>query len=66
VRYLAQIYGALMITLLPAGTLGPIFAGAVYDRTGSYDPAFATFALVNGVSLLSLLLLRDERRPRHP
>jgi hypothetical protein len=26
----------LMLTLLPGGTLGPIFAGAVHDATGSY------------------------------
>jgi predicted MFS family arabinose efflux permease len=63
VKYLAQIYGALMVTLLPAGTLGPIFAALVHDRTGSYDAAFATFAAVNGLSLAAIGLLRDERRP---
>jgi MFS family permease len=60
VRHLARIYGALMITLFPGGALGPIFAGAVFDRMGSYQIAFGTFALVNLLALLALLGLRRE------
>ena len=30
-RYLGEIYGAMTLTLLPGGALGPIFAGALYD-----------------------------------
>lgn len=62
VRSLAQIYGWLMLTLLPGGTLGPIFAGFVHDRTGSYDLAFQTFALLNLASFAMLFWVRDERR----
>ena len=61
VRHLPQIYGVLMLTLLPGGTLGPIFAGAVHDRTGSYAVAFATFALLNALAWLALTQVRDER-----
>ena len=61
VRRLAEIYGWLMLTLLPGGTLGPIFAGYVHDRTGSYDLAFQVFAGLNVLSLLLLMLVRDER-----
>lgn len=64
VRYLPQIYGVLMLTLLPGGTLGPIFAGAVHDATGSYAGAFASFALLNALAWLALSRVRDERGPR--
>ena len=62
VRSLAQIYGWLMLTLLPGGTLGPIFAGAVRDQTGSYDLAFQTFAGLNLLCVLLLCFVRDERK----
>lgn len=61
VRYLATIYGALMVVLAPAGTLGPVLAGFCHDRTGSYDAAFAFFAAVNVAVLAALFLLRRER-----
>jgi MFS family permease len=61
IKHLAQIYGVLMLTLLPGGTLGPALAGFVHDRTGSYQPAFQAFALLNAVAFLLLLLVRDER-----
>jgi len=66
VRHLAQIYGVLMLTILPGGTFGPIFAGWVHDRTGSYDAAFVTFALLNAFSVAALALVRVERRARPP
>jgi cyanate permease len=62
VRHLARIYGALMLTLFPGGVLGPIFAGAVFDRAGSYAPAFATFAALNAAGWLALLGVRRETR----
>ena len=50
-----------MSTLMAAGTIiGPFFAGYVYDTTGSYRIAFATFAFA---SLLSLALIAVVRRP---
>lgn len=64
VRSLPQIYGLLMLTLLPGGTLGPIFAGAVHDATGSYAIAFGTFAALNALSWLALTQVRDERGQR--
>jgi MFS family permease len=62
VRYLAQIYGVLMLTLLPGGTLGPAFAGYVHDRTGSYDVAFQALAAASLLAFALLGLVRDERR----
>jgi MFS family permease len=61
VRHLAQIYGALMLVLLPGGLAGPTFAGWVYDRLGSYWPAFAVFAAGNAVAVAALAVVRRER-----
>jgi MFS family permease len=60
-RYLAKIYGALMLTLAPGGALGPIFAAMMHDRFGNYHGAFYAFALLNLISLGALCLVRDER-----
>lgn len=64
VRNLARIYGALMLALAPGGILGPIFAGAVFDRTGEYTFAFAVFGVLNLVGLACLLLVRRETAGR--
>jgi predicted MFS family arabinose efflux permease len=61
VRHLAPIYGALMVVLWPAGSLGEIFAGWCFDTTGSYTPAFQTYAVANALVLGLLFLLRRER-----
>ncbi|MBW2314791.1 MAG: MFS transporter [Deltaproteobacteria bacterium] len=61
VRHMAQIYGVLMIALFPGGTLGPLFAARVFDELGSYQSAFAIFALLNLVTVVMLLAVRDER-----
>jgi sugar phosphate permease len=60
VRHLARIYGALMVALLPGGALGPLFAGAVFDRVGDYRPAFACCAVLNVLALATLLFVRCE------
>jgi len=60
-RNLAAIYGVLMLTILPGGTLGPILTGWTHDATGSYTPAFAAFAAANLASFALLFGLRDER-----
>lgn len=62
VRHLAQIYGVLMIALLPGGALGPVFAGRVFDRLGSYQTAFAVFVVLNLLTVALLFAVRDERR----
>jgi MFS family permease len=60
VRYMAPIYGALMLALV-GGPLGGIAAAHIRDRTGSYDGAFALFAGLNLLGFLGLLLVRRER-----
>ena len=60
-RYMAPIYGALMISLL-FGAAGPFFAAWVHDQHESYQLAFRTFAGLNIFCLGSLIFLRDERK----
>ncbi len=62
VRYLAPIYGALMLTYLPGATLGPLFAAVIYDTVGSYRLAFLGFVGMNVVAFTGLFALRDERK----
>ena len=64
VTQLAAIYGALMLVLAPAGSLGQIFAAAVFDERGSYTLAFEAYAIVNALVFASLFFLRDEREQR--
>ena len=36
---MASAYGALAVAFTISEMLGPLAAGAVYDRAGTYDPA---------------------------
>ena len=56
-RYLAAIYGVLMLALLP-GTLGPAALGFMYDWLGNYDLAFRILAGLNLVTFAMLAALR--------
>ncbi|MGE0383283.1 MAG: MFS transporter [Gammaproteobacteria bacterium] len=50
----------LAYVVMNVSAFGPVFAGRIYDRTGSYDAAFATFAaLVAGA-----MLIMARYRPR--
>ena len=60
VRYMARIYGVLMLSLPIGGVLGPIFAGFVFDRSGDYGLAFGSFAVLNVFALMGLFFLRRE------
>ena len=64
-RNLAQIYGVLMLTIL-IGPLGGTFAGWVFDQSGSYAPAFLTFAGINVATFALLCAVRDERVGAQP
>lgn len=50
-------------TICSIGVLAPVFAGWVFDRTGSYRPALVAFALA---SVLACLLYAGVRRPQAP
>ena len=46
---LAQVFGVI---------LGPVFAGRVFDVTGSYRLAFITFAVVSAIAMMLILMIR--------
>jgi nitrate/nitrite transporter NarK len=62
-RTMARIYGVMLLPLAIAGPLGSVVTQTVYDRTGSYEPAFVGYALLNLVVLASLVWVRSELRP---
>jgi sugar phosphate permease len=63
-RYMAEIYGAMLLALMPGGALGPIYAAVTHDITGSYVTAFSTFAALNLLAVAGLFLLRPEAARR--
>ncbi len=63
-RYLGEIYGAMTLTLLPGGALGPVFAAVLYDRVGDYQLAFGVFTLLNVLAFSALFFVRNERGRR--
>ena len=65
-RHMPAIYGALMLTLLPGGIVGPLAAARSYDVLGTYRPAFASFAAGNLVALAGLAWLLTRRGKRAP
>jgi len=56
----ATIQGLMQMFLIPATIVGPIFAGWVYDTTGSYYNAFILFTLLY---LLGVVIIPFIRRP---
>ena len=56
----ATIQGRMQMFLIPATTVGPTFAGYVYDVTGSYYQAFMLFMVLY---LVGAGILPFVRRP---
>ncbi len=57
-RSFGRVMGLMGPVLLPIQIPGVPFAGYIFDRTGSYDFAFATFICLYLSAMLILLLLR--------
>ena len=51
------IFGTVLFFGTIGGSLGPIFAGMVFDSTASYAPAFTTLAIGVTVGLALVLSL---------
>ena len=60
-RRFATIRGLAQSTAMPLGLIGPVFAGWVFDRDGSYQ---AAFLLLSAFALLAGLLVLLVRRPQ--
>jgi MFS family permease len=56
-RYLAAIYGFLMISYFPGGGLGPIALARSHDVLGSYELGFLLCAALVGAAALALLTI---------
>jgi len=59
----ATIGGIIMPATTVGAVLGPIFAGYMYDVTGSYRIAFYTFVVLILLSGLTFLLVRPPKPP---
>jgi MFS family permease len=55
------LVGVLFAMAGSMGGVGPLVAGIVHDATGSYAPALALAAGLNGVAVVLLLLCRPPR-----
>lgn len=55
------IFGTILFFGTIGGSIGPILAGQVFDRTGSYQPAFITLSVAAGLGLLLVLTLPRAR-----
>jgi len=53
-RHYGAVFGTLMLAAIGGGAAGPWVAGALYDLTGSYTPAFS---IAIGGSVLSALAI---------
>ena len=60
-----RVMGLMYPVMLPLMMVGSPFAGWSYDRSGSYGPALATFAVALLVALVALSRVRmPSRTPR--
>ncbi len=56
--HLGAIYGLLLLALVPGGSAGPLLAGWIYDKVGSYTPVFMAFVVTNLSAVVALALVR--------
>ena len=57
------ILGSVMIIEAPIGFVAPIYAGWIYDITGSYITAFITFTALATFAAFLMLLVRPPKPP---
>ena len=59
--YYAQILGIIFPLSTVAEAVGPVLAGAIYDATTTYMPAFAIVVAISLVGLVSAILTRPPK-----
>jgi len=59
----ATIHGVTNLLHAPVGLITPIFAGWIYDTTGSYTIAFISFAALTMIGVFLALFLRPPKPP---
>ena len=60
------IFGLMMLIGMMGGMVGPVFAGWVFDTTGSYQLAFQIVALTTIVAIPLILLAKPPRAKQEP
>jgi len=61
-KHMAEIYGVMMLALLPGGVIGPIALGYMHDALGSYDLGFQILLGFTVTSFTLLALVRPRYR----
>lgn len=61
-REYATIYGIISAFNSLACSIAPLFSGAVYDGTGSYNAALLTSVVLTGVALSMLFIVRPLKK----
>ena len=58
-----SIFGVFRACLSPFSFLAPVYAGWIYDQTGSYTKAFIQFTVLLLIASTSLLFIRPPELP---
>lgn len=61
--YYGSVFGIIAFLESTGTSLSPLFAGMMFDATGTYYHAFVTFALLYAVAIPAVLLIRRPTRP---
>ncbi len=61
--FYGSIFGVISFLESAGTSIGPLFAGIVFDTTGTYYYAFVTFAALYAVAIPAILLVRRPARP---
>ncbi|MFC2011261.1 MFS transporter, partial [Chloroflexota bacterium] len=57
------ILGSILVIEAPLGFLAPVYAGWIYDTTGSYITAFTVFAILAAFATLLMFLVQPPKPP---
>lgn len=60
--YYGSVFGVIAFLESAGTSLGPLFAGLLFDATGTYYYAFVTFAALYAIAIPAVLLVRRPRQ----
>ena len=61
--YYGSVFGVIAFLESAGTSVGPLFAGLMFDATGTYYYAFLTFAVLYAVAIPAILLIKRPTRP---
>jgi len=59
-RALGTIFGVLGVSAVIGGAIGPVLAGFIFDRTGSYYYAFLIFTIGGAIAAFAISQARSS------